>query len=256
MNEMMMWLPKQQQSHGHHRQEALQGLQVFGGSLRRASPRNRAESEGSWSSAAGRDHAAEYGDGCLSPVRTGEQLALMLDADSPPAAPYQSAGSSGLPRTNDLAGSIAAAVGGSRMNMQELDRMEKLAKDAADEKVRVDKVTKDAAKAAAKAAAKQAKDDGSQPVTAKVAAKAAAKQARDAAKAAKDDGSQPAMMKRPAAAPNSKDGLCKVEWSRQQVVAVSGKTGPGSSKVFSFKAHGGDDGARKKARKWLAEQNA
>ncbi len=106
------------------------------------------------------------------------------------------------------------------MDTTELARMEQLAKDAADEKASVDKV------------------------------------AKDAAKAAKDDGSQPAMMKRPAAAPNSKAGLCRVEWSRQQVVAVSGKTGPGSSKVFSFKAHGGDDGARKKARKWLAEHNA
>jgi hypothetical protein len=133
MQQMMMWMQQQQQPHGHHRQEALQGLQVFGGSLRRASPRSIADADGSWSSTAARDHAAEYGDGCLSPVRTGEQLALMHDADSPPAAPYQSAGSSGLDRTNALAGSIAAAVGGSRMNMQELNRMEKLAKDAADE---------------------------------------------------------------------------------------------------------------------------
>jgi hypothetical protein len=117
------------------------------------------------------------------------------------------------------------------MDTAELDRMEKLAKDAADEKARVDKDTKDAAKVAAK-------------------------QAKTGAPSDADDGSPPVVRKRPAAAPSSKDGTCRVEWSRHQVVAVSGKTGPGSSKVFSFKAHGGDDGARKKARKWLAEHNA
>jgi hypothetical protein len=239
MQQMMMWMQQHQQSHGHHRQEApgIQGLQVFGGSRRRpymslpASP-SFTESDGSSTPCFRRDQAAEYGDVCLSPpVHQAGPLALLNSAVSPPATPCQSASSSGLLRASDLAGSIAAAVGGSRMDMNELDRMEKLAKDAADEKARVDKVTKDDAKAAAKQAKKGAAGDA-------------------------DDGSPPVVRKRPASAPSSKAGICRVEWSRHQVVAVSGKTGPSSSKVFSFEAHGGDDGARKKARKWLAEQNA
>jgi len=117
---------------------------------------------------------------------------------------------------------VDAAMSGPRVNLAELDEMEKAAKAASEAK----KEHQKAAKAASAG-------DGSS-----VGASTSAKK-RPAASAGVEVGVRPSF---------------KTEWSRNQIVCDSGVAGPGRYHTISFKKHGGYDNAKKVATKWLAEQ--
>jgi hypothetical protein len=57
-----------------------------------------------------------------------------------------------------------------------------------------------------------------------------------------------------AKAKNASGAVLSVEWSRQQVLARTGKVGPGNNKAFKFKAEKDVPAARRSAMQWLAGQ--
>ena len=59
---------------------------------------------------------------------------------------------------------------------------------------------------------------------------------------------QQRILKKPARADK---GSCRIEWTREQVVAHTGRSGPGNFKTFTLKTYGNYEVAMREALEWL-----
>jgi hypothetical protein len=152
--------------------------------------------------------------------------------------------------TASISASVAAALASPRVDGDELARMQKLAAEAGAAAVAKAGADQAEARSQAKLAAskKKAPEAKAKDTAASGMKRPAAYMEKPASKSAAST-SKP--VKQPAVVP-PKGGKLRVEWSRGQVVCTADRSiGGQTQKFFKFVQHGGVEGARAAATKWL-----